>query len=183
MWTAEKVEAEIKRLGAELIWVTSEVSHLHKLLLPDEIMIYIISGDLKKIHNEQMDHSGVVVLTDSRIIFFRRNILGETTTETTPLHTISSVSTKSGLLFASLHIYTANNESVVEDTLKKQLIKMAGFIQAQLKIIAEQQVGEPGKQAPVAARDYSLLEKLFELKTNGILTEEEFQAEKARFLA
>jgi hypothetical protein len=89
-------------------------------------------------------------------------------------------------MFSSVAVITASNEAVVEQCDKTVAKRFSETVQ---KLISDLdtplgQTAVP-QSTPVAVNsgpDLGQLEKLFDLKQKGILTEEEFNAQKAKLL-
>lgn len=188
MWTAERIDQFNKDFGFKPLMTKSEVKEMPKLLNAEENLLGVVEGFLKEIHGRSIGGNGLIIVTDRRVIFYRKSMLGTVTKEETPISRISSASFRKGLMSASISITTSNNESVIEQCDKKLGEKvvetitktMNNFPTTQVAAVA-QPVAAP---APAAQEDsMAKLEKLFEMKQKGILTEEEFSQQKAKLLA
>ena len=188
MWTKEKIEIFMQKFGFNPIFTKPEIKELSSLLHLEETLFGLLEGQLKKIHNKYINGVGLVIATDKRIIFFRKSIIGTVTKEEIPITRVSSASYRKGILTSSIAIITANNESVVEQCDKNVAKK---FIDVVLRLISEldnkptQSAIPQPIQSPLPQYNNNLaqIEKLFELKEKGILTEEEFLVQKTRLLA
>lgn len=179
MWTPEKVKATLDNIGAKLVGVNQEIAHLHNILEPDENIEFAVAGNLAKIHGREVTGTGMAILTQKRIIFYRRSFIGTETKETVRIGNISSVSNRKGILNSSLCIYAANNESEVKLFGKEHAEIMASKINS----LVNQQHSSPASNTQAAPVDsLAQLEKLFELKSKGAITEEEYQQHKQKLL-
>jgi hypothetical protein len=126
---------------------------------------------------------GVLLLTDRRLVFYRKSVIGTVTREEYPINKISSVSLRKGVIFGSIHIYTGSIESVIKDCKNDRAQKMVDELQALMHKT------EVTSSAPViihqaAAVDVSgELQKWHDLKEKGIISQAEFDAKKSQLLA
>jgi hypothetical protein len=186
MWTKESIETFMKDYGFKPNMTKPEIKELPSMLHPDEKLHGLLEGMLKRVHNNDINGNGIVIATNKRIIFFRKSIIGTVTKEEIPISKVSSASYRKGLMFSSVAVITASNEAVVEQCDKTVAKRFSETVQ---KLISDLdtplgQTAVP-QSTPVAVNsgpDLGQLEKLFDLKQKGILTEEEFNAQKAKLL-
>ena len=114
MHTKESIDAFMQAFGFKPSSTKSEIKELPNLLSPEEKLIGLLEGWLKKIHNRDINGNGLVILTSKRVIFFRKSIIGTVTKEEIPISKVSSASYRKGLMFSSVAIITSGNEAVVE---------------------------------------------------------------------
>jgi len=184
MYTKETIDAFIKEIGFKPNMTKAELKELPNVLSPNEKLLRIIEGFLKKIHNRDINGHGIVFVTDKRVVFFRKSFIGTVTIEEIPVSKISSVSFRKGMMYASIAIITSGNEAVVEQCDKDEAKRFTENIQT---LISGLGTPAPVAVAPLAAAASSTghldqLEKLFDLKQKGILTEDEFTVQKAKLL-
>jgi hypothetical protein len=138
---------------------------------------------LKRVHNRDINGNGLVIATNKRIIFFRKSIIGTVTKEEIPISKVSSSSFRKGLMFSSVAIITSNNEAVVDQCDKTVGKRFSDTVQT---LVSNLDTGhQPQTQTGSNGQNHSnleQLEKLFDLKQKGILTEEEYAAQKAKLL-
>lgn len=124
--------------------------------------------------------TGVVVLTDRRLLFLKDGVLFKRS-EDFPLHRITSVQWSSGPIFGKITIFASGNKAVITDVEKPDGLAICEAIRAQLI--------EPARPAADADRPagspdlFDQLAKLGELHKAGVLTDAEFTAKKAELLA
>ncbi|HET6995215.1 MAG TPA: PH domain-containing protein [Chitinophagaceae bacterium] len=187
MWTKEALETFMKDFGFKPSMTKPEIKELPSLLSPDEKLHGLLEGMLKRVHNNDINGNGLVIATNKRIIFFRKSIIGTVTKEEIPISKVSSASFRKGLMFASVAVITASNEAVVEQCDKTLANRFSQVVQKLISDLGtpfgQTAAPQPVNGATNGAPDLSLqLEKLFELKQKGILTEDEFSAQKAKLL-
>ncbi len=178
MHTKESVEVFMKDFGFKPLTTKSEIKELPNLLSPEEKLLGILEGMLKKVHSRDINGNGIVILTNKRVIFFRKSIIGTVTKEEIPISKISSASFRKGILSSSIAIITSGNEAVVEHCDKTVANRFIDEVQKQISNLDS----PPAAALNPSSSNIDQLEKLFEMKLKGILTEEEFLAQKAKLL-
>jgi hypothetical protein len=177
MWTTDKIERFCKEYGFVPNQTTSELSSLHKILYPDEVLMGLLDGILKEVFGKNYNGNGMVIATNKRVIFYRKNFLGITTKEEISLQKVSSASIRKGLIFSSIILTSSNNEAIVKQCENKSAEK---FITVLTNLIHNSHT----LKTTTGGDDLTQkLEKLFELKQRGILTKLEFNDQKAKILA
>lgn len=177
MYTREKIKEFIEKNSIEIQFtIKSEIDSLHTILKPEEKLIGILGGLLKKINNNKGAGYGVVVSTDKRVIFYRKSIIGTVTQEEYPISKISSISYRKGLLYGTISIFSSNNEAVIENCNNSNAKTFSQSLQELVNNF------ENKKDITSTNNNFSQIEKLFEMKEKGIITEEEFQDQKNKYL-
>ncbi len=169
------IDKQIEKLGDFDQWFTKkEIKYLPQVIDEGEEIKAMTSG----FHN---NNTWLVVVTTRRIIFLDKGMIYGLKQMEMPLTQITSVSYKTGLMFGAIEIDTAGGKKTIDTIDKKDVTKVAAIISDLLKNIhTDAKTGE-SKQAQ-QTDIISQLERLAELKEKGILTEEEFQAQKAKIL-
>jgi len=123
--------------------------------------------------------TGRLILTDQRICFYRKGVIGEKF-ESIDLQRISSLETKSLLGHKTLILYTTNNELIFKTFEKPDVFDP--FVE---QVQSALDTGSPtnGRAQSSASEPIAMLEKLAALHESGILSAEEFSAKKADILA
>jgi Short C-terminal domain/Bacterial PH domain len=149
-----------------------ELRHVRNFLTPTETVLELGQGTWG---NDQ----GLVVLTDERLFFFDKTLMGATIQEF-PLPAITSLTVNKKLSGEALAITVAGNVSTITQMMHGQGDALSrAFRQAKTAPVSAI------AQAPTvvaASSDADELAKLAGLRDRGILTEEEFQAKKAQIL-
>jgi hypothetical protein len=91
-----------------------------------------------------------------------------------PLHQISSLSHRTGLIFGELHIATSGGYCILERIPKDEAAKIAAIISTLIRTASPM-------TGPVDVA--SQLERLAALLEKGLLTKDEFAAQKAKLLS
>lgn len=182
MWTKDKLENFMQSFGFKPNMTKPEIKELPSLLHPDEILLGLLEGQLKRIHNRDFNGLGLVIATNKRLIFFRKSILGTVTKEEMPVNKISSASFRKGLLSSSIAITTSNNDSVVDHCDKTVAKKFIDVVQNLISNL-DSQATRPLQVQAAPENSLDKLEKLFDLKQKGILTEAEYLTQKEKILA
>ena len=167
------VDAQLEKLGEFDQWFTKkEIRYLPEVLDEDEEIKAITSG----VHE---GHTWLIVVTTRRILFLNKKLLYGLEQMEIPLAQITSVSFKTGLMFGEIEVDSAGSKKKIETISKKDVSKVAATISDLVKNIhARANTAQSNHQLDIISQ----LEKLAELKERGILTEEEFLAQKAKLL-
>lgn len=149
-----------------------ELRHVRNFLTPTETVLELGQGVWG---NDQ----GLVVLTDERLFFFDKTLMGATIREF-PLPAITSVTVNKKLRGETLAITVAGNVSTITQMMHGQGDALSrAFHQAKAALAS------PIVQPPTIianSSDADEIAKLANLRDRGILTNQEFQAKKAQIL-
>ncbi len=184
MWTAEKINEFMKGFGFKPSMTKAEIKELPYILHPDEHLLGLLEGMLNKINGNIINGHGIAILTDKRIIFYRKTFIGTVTKEEIPIPKVSSVSFRRGVFYGAIAITTSNNEAIVDHCEKTITENFVSIVQNLISGLSEHKTNNNNSQDKSVNRlgDLDLLEKLFDLKQKGIITEEEFLLQKSKLL-
>ena len=118
-------------------------------------------------------------MTNSRIILINKHLIVGSDCISLPLEAITSVSYKTGLTESTITIMHGISGPVLENIRKGYEKPFVDKANEAIRNIRSKQVQEP-KTAPVSAADE--LAKWHGLLQQGIITQEEFDAQKAKLL-
>lgn len=126
--------------------------------------------------------TGLLVLTDRRLVFLKDGTMSKTS-EDFPLEKISSVQWSSGLMLGTITIFASGNKAEIKNVNKDDGKEITDQIRHRLS--APKAVVGTGDQVvqPPALDIPDQLRKLGELRNEGIVTQEEFEAKKADLLS
>lgn len=177
MRTLESIKAEIAALGeVDLFGTAKEVSHLPEILHDDENIKYLTSG--------LMDGTTwLVVCTQKRVLLLDHGFLFGFKQSEMNLENINSISFQTGLLFGAIEIWHGGARMLIENCDKKTVKPFTDAVNAAMQAIKKGQGS--ASQAPVTSSSddvVSQLERLAALLEKGILSQEEFQAQKKKLL-
>jgi len=145
--------------------------------LLDENIIDAVSGAVDgKILGKKGKLNGVLVLTSKRVLFYHKKLIGGYQSEEYPLNRISSINFNSGLLGGSIKIHASGNDLEMGWIPKDEGVE--DFVKNVKMYMDEPTTDTPAGQSDIADQ----LKKLADLKEQGILTEDEFAAQKAKLL-
>jgi hypothetical protein len=173
------VEAQLEALASEFNqWFTkAEIQHLPEVLHSGEQIKALTSG-------RYQGNTWLITVTDQRLLFLDKGLLYGLKQVDLPLHQISSLAHKTGLVFGELHIATSGGFCVVENIPKGDAAKVAAIVSALVRKAHEATQTAPVPSSSSGAVDVaSQLERLAALMEKGILTKEEFAAQKAKLLS
>lgn len=199
MQTLAQVKAQISRLpdeGRYIFWTHKEVRALPKILENNEVIYAITSGFVEK-------STWLLVCTDRRLIFLDRGFFFGLKQIQMPLNRINSIDHEVGIAFGNIAVWDGATRVSIGGILRSKVeyfvrVAKKAMENYNFKIHAQfqQQMQQTQPQAaPQAKPELSPeerarkmdalsehLEKLAALRDKGILTEEEFQAQKAKML-
>ncbi|MDP8927948.1 MAG: PH domain-containing protein [Actinomycetota bacterium] len=161
----------------------------------DKQIRFMVRREIKKLpevlhENEQIENilqgryegkQGLVAITDQRVIFLEQGAFRHRL-EDFPYERISSVQSETAMMFGKLTIFASGNKAVVDQVAPKQQASVAAdYIRSRLgKASAAPAPAAP--TSPPSDDPMEKLRKLGDLKEAGILTEEEFNTQKAKIL-
>lgn len=156
-----------------------ELKELPSILWEDELPEKVVQGFYK-------NGNGILVCTNTRLIFINKGLMS-LKVEDFPLKNISSIQYETGLLMGKITIFASGNRADISNIEKAYVRNFAEYVRA--KISDSSKLSELSRSSqPTASTQASddeiitQLERLAVLKEKGILTDEEFTAQKARIL-
>lgn len=180
MWNQERVNQFCSQYGFVPIMTKSELKELPNILSNDEELHGILQGGLSAIKGNNYNGLGLIIATNKRVIFLRKSIIGTLTKEEYSLPLITSVAYRKGLMVSSVVITAANNEAIIERCEKGSADK---FINVVTNLIQSSQSYQNQKNNLQNSDDsIQKLERLFDLKQKGVITEDEYSQQKAKLL-
>ena len=182
--TCEKQEAKVEALNSVLKkidgmnkWINRwEIKELPSILWEDELPEKLITGTYN-------NGWGILVATNRRLLFIDKGVIS-LKVEDFPYDKITSIESKTGMVFGRLTIYASGNKEQLEYADKELLRGFADFLRAKISTQKPQSSpSTPSVKKPVMTMSVAdELEKLAGLRDRGIITNEEFAAQKAKLL-
>lgn len=167
------VDEQIKALGPFYQNFTKkEIQYLPQVMIEGETIKALTSG----LHN---NNTWLIAATDRRILFLDKGMIYGLRQIEIPLKQITSVSHSTGLLAGTIKINTAGGLMQINNIAKKDATKVADIIS---ELMRQAQASRPSAPADPKVDIATQLEKLAALKEKGILTDAEFQEQKAKLL-
>lgn len=148
-----------------------EINELPNILSENEIVDNLIQGTF---NNGQ----GILVSTNRRLIFIDKGLIYGLKVEDFPIDKITSIQYETGLLVGKVKIHTSGNIASIENVEKLSSRSFAEFIREKISRLNETTISIVNPKSEILEQ----LEKLAKLKEIGVLTEEEFQIQKQKFL-
>lgn len=181
--TVDQALAKISGLG-----LTGQKEKIKQYLLKDEQIINALSanasikssGEKLKVSHLQLSNKkpGIFIITSKRV-FHVAKVLWDVEFEQISLDQIDSVEFKTGMFVANLRIYGRNNIMEV-DLSKDEAEKCSRMINNAMELYKHPSAPTlPVPQADPLAQ----IQKLAELKEQGVLSEEEFNEKKQQLLS
>lgn len=183
--TRKQLEEEFDRLrkitNDHGFLTKKEFFHLPEILMPQEEVIAISSGSMSS-NPYYFSNSWLIVLTNSRIILLDKGLIYGVKQISIDLEKITSVGASTGLIFGNITITTSLSEFMITYVLKKSVVIFTNLVKQTIKSIAADSTQKQMPSANDANNLISQLERLASLKEKGILSEEEFNAQKSKLL-
>jgi len=148
-----------------------EINELPQILAEGETIDNIAQGSY---NNGQ----GILVSTNRRLVFVDKGLLYGLKVEDFPLDKITTIQYETGLLLGEIKIHTSGNIAKIDNVEKVNARAFAEFVRNKLSQPRETTTPIIKNQPDV----YDQLEKLAKLKEQGVLTQEEFDAQKKKLL-
>lgn len=170
------IERAMSRMSVKL-GSKREIKRLEDHLWHDEMVEYITRGTYGP-------GTGVVVLTDRRLFFLKDGRLSKTS-EDFPLEKISSVQWATGVLTGKIVVFASGNRAEITNVQKADGKTMTDALRARLTqrpALAPKQ-SDPTAEGGDRGRIYDELRRLGELRDAGVLTDQEFETQKAALLS
>lgn len=124
---------------------------------------------------DDTQHNGVLLVTNVRVAFYRKGILGEVL-ETIPLRSITSIERRSTLGHRTIKMHTSHDSlefKTLDKTGEQNLVNAIETGRSSSAETATQPSDDP----------LTAIQKLGELRDAGVLSEQEFAAKKSDLLA
>lgn len=172
----ENLQQLASRIHYKPFFTKAEFSHLHKVINDNETVFYLMEGLIGDVHGRPVNGRGLAILTDRRVLFYRRSIIGTETKEEFKIANISSASSRKGLVYGSMIITVASNDATIEQCNKKAVEEFVTKLRELMH-----QPAENKSVSNISVADE--IKKLADLKNEGILSEEEFNIEKRKILS
>lgn len=153
-----------------------EIKYLPNILESDEIILGLTSGFMNK-------NTWLIVCTNNRVIFLDKGMVYGLSQEEVLLQNITSISHNLGMIFGKIKIHSSSHVLEVENIEKKQVSKFVKAVND-----ARASLNDARKPPRVSANNdtaeiVSQIEKLGELLERGLLTDDEFNEQKAKVLS
>lgn len=170
------IAAAVERLGkASRMFGRKEVRHLHNVIRSTEEVVELGQGRIG-------DKQGIVVLTTERLFFFERSMLGSESTQEFALSVIQALNVSKKLGGERIEVAYSGTKAEITNMQHGQadsIVRAFHRLRRQDAVAAT-----PPSPTEVAAPDpIEQLKKLAQLRDQGILTPEEFEAKKTDLLS
>jgi Bacterial PH domain/Short C-terminal domain len=148
-----------------------EVRHLHHLLRATERVIILGQGQYEK-------KQDLIVLTNERLFFFEKSLLGQETVEEFSLKSIISLETGKKMTGERLVVHVSGNRNEIKGMIHGQADEIVRQFR---KLKAEHEAALTS--LPARADDpLTQLEKLASMLDRGVISADEFEEKKAELM-
>lgn len=177
--TKDQLLAEFERLkklsNDDGFFTKKEFLHFPQIAMPGEAPIAISSGLMDA-------NTWLIILTNQRVIFLDKGMFFGVKQVAIDLSTISSVGGQTKILFGQIVIAAGGYTYTIEDVPKKNVIPFTNMVKQAMEDLRQGRASNANQPQTTINDPLEQLERLASLKEKGILTEEEFQAQKAKIL-
>ena len=178
MPSLEEVRTQIQSLEhGDRLLAFREIRELPNILSEDERIEKMVQGFY---NNSQ----GVLVATNKRVMFVDKGLIYGVRVEDFAYNQITSIEYKTGMMFGTITIYAPGNRAVISQLVKGLTKDFGDYVRARIPgAVPHASAAVPTTQHAAPPDDFiTQLERLADLKERGVLTEEEFTAQKKRIL-
>jgi hypothetical protein len=163
----------IARLGkVGRVFGRKEVRHLQHLLHGTEHVLILGQGQYER-------KQGLVILTNQRLFFFEKSMLGQETIEEFSLKAITSLETGKKMGGERLVIHASGNSNEIKGMFHGQADEIARQFR---RLKTELDAPAPTATPPTGDDPLAQIEKLAKLRDQGIISAEEFDQKKAELM-
>lgn len=179
----EEVKEALKGLdGVSAFLGKSEIKELPNILWENELPEAVVQG-------RYGNRNGILVCTNSRLIFISKTLGISLKVEDFPLDKVSSLQYETGMIFGKVTVFASGNKADIEQIDKKQTRNFAEFVRSKISNLNASNptsLSEPATETSAQKDSTDImidkLERLGALRDKGIITEDEFQAQKHKIL-
>lgn len=177
MHTIETIQQFAVDYGFKPMYTKKEMKDLPGLLHDNETVMGLLEAQFKDVNNRASSGYGLVIVTDQRVLCYRKSFIGTVTSEELPLAKITGISYRKGLMLGSVIVTAAGNQSIYDGCNNKDAEKFANIVK---ELLAHANSTTPASQQP---SNLEQIEKLFEMHQKGMITDDEFAAAKSKLLS
>lgn len=170
------IDAAVSKLSST-IGAKREIQRLPEVLWEGETVETLAVGVYGK-------GNGLLAMTNQRLVFFFHGLLGQQV-EDFPYNRISSVQWSGGMLLGTLTVFTSGNKAEIKQVPKDQGKALADSLRMRIAGGSAPSTPTPAvpASAPTPADDIaSRLATLDQLRTSGVITEEEYRDRRTKIL-
>ncbi|WP_336795728.1 PH domain-containing protein [Erwinia aphidicola] len=177
----EDLNKEMKRLASVVsdapFGTKKEFYHLPEILGTDEVPLAIASGMMN-------NNTWLITLTNKRVIFLDKGMFYGVKQVDINLNNIVSVGGKTGLILGEIMISTSGQNYTIKNVVKTSVTPFTNLVNETRNSQSQFQKPEQQRSNTPLSFDEQMakIERLAEMKEDGILTDEEFQVQKQRIL-
>ena len=171
---ADAINAALRRIdGFERFLTRGEIRELPAILWEDEIPLMLTEGLYHK-------GRGLLVATDRRLVFIDKGMFGSLKVEDFGYDRITSVESQTGLFSGTIVIYASGNSEEISSVSNVDVTAMSGFLRNRIYNPKAATSSSNSSAGTVSAAEE--LAKFSALLNQGVITQEEFDAQKSRLL-
>ena len=162
-----------KEIGDDQFFTKKELDHLPEILMDGEQVLAFSSG--------LMDgNTWLIAVTDRRVLFLDKGMLWGLKQTSIDLSSVNSVSCETGMMFGTITITDGAKDYKITNVWKKTVRPVTNKIN---ECLVRLRAGSAPRPSGAGVSNVDALERLAALRDKGVLTDDEFQTEKAKILA
>lgn len=178
---------------SDTTWTTKEQKYLRTIISDSEEVLHIVSGIMQKrgatvsgnsrsigTTNSELNRTWLMALTNRRIILINRHLLVGTEYVEIPLESVNSISFQSRMVSSSISIMHGSDGILLDNIAKGTEKPFVDKANKAISKVRSTNVIQTPAATPVSAADE--LAKWHSLLKQGIITQEEFDAQKKKLL-
>jgi len=167
------VADSVQRLGKlGRLFGRKEVRHLQHLLHGSEQVIVLGQGQYEK-------KQGLIALTNERLFFFEKSLLGQETIEEFSITSITSLETGKKMTGEKLVVHVSGNKSEITGMVHGQADEIARHVR---KLKSQSETTKAAPETPQADDPLAQLERLAALHERGVINDSEFERKKTELM-
>ena len=178
MPSVDEVKDTMKKLGLSSAWlVKQEIAALPSILWEDEAIVGAIQG-------QYTDRAGLLVASQRRLIFIDKG-WASLRVEDFPYDKITSIQYSTGMVFGEIIIFASGTKARITQLAKAETVAFADLARNHVNRRSAPAPQPIGEVAPSSSAEQwiSMLERLAMLRQQGVLSDAEFDAQKAKILS
>lgn len=150
-----------------------EIKELPSILTNGETILGLTSGFLN-------GNTWLIIMTPKRVLFLDKGMIYGLKQVEILVEKINSIEFKTGLIFGEINVWDGSSKMIIKNILKANVKPFAESINKAIDLYRTRDHSSGSSQSANIADE---LKKFAELKSQGILTEAEFEAQKKKLLA
>lgn len=166
-----------KEMGDDQFFTKKELKHLPEVLMEGEQVLAFSSGFMD-------GNTWLIALTDKRILFLDKGMIFGLKQTAIDLDKVNAVSGETGLMLGKITIQDGAGSRTIDNVQKKTVMNFTNKVRDAIEARKTSVRSQPSTPTTSDAADdvVSKLERLAALLEKGVISQEEFNQQKAKIL-